>query len=311
MSKQEMPLQMSLYPISAVAELTGINPITLRAWERRYDLVKPNRSDSGRRLYSLADVQKIKAVKQYLDQGLPIRRAIAILEKDLELPAEIASASDVWQKYLQMLETAIKKFDEQALDEAYHEITSLHPIDMVTQNLILPLLEKLGDQWDTEEGRVAEEHFFSTYLRNKIGARFHNQSRLNNGKKVIIGGLPGDFHEFGLLLFALALLNRGMCVLVLGPNLPLSELLHVEKITQPAAIVLAGTYEADINPLIAKLRVFSTKVDVPVFIGGSIASKYEDTLKTSGVHPIGSDIRTGVNKLLNTLSPKSTEGNHP
>ena len=217
----------NFYPISVVAELTGIKAMTLRAWERRYEFVKPSRSETGHRLYSLSDVKKIQAIKELIDQGLPISVAADVVEKEEPYLISEKDIESVWQQYIQNIRQAIIDFDEQSLDNAYHEVTGLYPIDMVTENLILPLLKNLGEDWDIREGAVAEEHFFSSYLRNKLGARFHHQNRINQGDYIVVAGLPGDYHEFGLLLLSLALMNHGFRVIILGPNLPVTELQYV------------------------------------------------------------------------------------
>ena len=184
-----------LYPIRTVANITGVNPITLRAWERRYGLLKPLRTEKGHRLYTQADIDLINQVVELLHKGIAISQAKSYLSN--QTPEE--QIQGPWQGYQQRILQAIIRFDDQAMDNAYNEALSLHPIDMVTTWLVLPLLKTLGDRWANTEGSVAEEHFFSAYMRNKLGARFHHEASRAHGPRLIAACLPGEHHETGLL----------------------------------------------------------------------------------------------------------------
>lgn len=305
---QNTEITLNSYTISVVEKLTGIKPMTLRAWERRYSFLKPLRTDTGHRLYSFADVRKIKAIKKLLDNGFSVSRAANIVEKDESYLQEDEPIDNVWVTYITKIQQAVSEFNEQHLDDAYHEITSLYPIDLVTENLLVPLLNKLGEDWENREGSVAEEHFFSLYLRNKLGARFHHQNTQNQGRQLIVAGLPGDYHEFGLLLISLALMNHGFKVLILGPNLPTEELNYVLGKTKACAIVLSGSTEPDIQKLASEIVALTNQHNIPIFIGGSLANEHRSIFDSAGIYPVGTDLRTGIQQILNTLTP-TKQGN--
>jgi len=298
----------SLYPISTVAELTGIKTITLRAWERRYGFLNPCRSEKGRRLYSQKDVEKINAVKQLLNQGIAISHAVEKINTENSTDIENGEHEGVWQQYQHTILEAITNFDEKLLDDAYHDVTGLYPIDLVTQNLIIPLLYRLGEKWEAREGSIAEEHFFSAYLRNKLGARFHHQNRLNQGTPVIIAGLPGDNHEFGILLFALSMLNRKMRVLLLGPNLPLRELRYTLHKINASIVVLAGSHDIAIKKLIRELSELKQDCQISIAIGGQIAEKYSDEILNSGLHPLVGDLSSTIDEIENIITDTKNKG---
>ena len=132
---------------------------------------------------------------------------------------------------------------EDRLEEIYNHVLSLYPIGVVTRKLLTPLLNELGRRWESGRGGVAEEHFFAFYLRNKLGARYHHRTRSNGGPLLLIAGLPGEHHEFGLLLFSLAAHEAGYRIIPLGADMPLGELVAVARKKACSAIVLSGALE--------------------------------------------------------------------
>ena len=163
-----------LYTIGTVAKLTGVGAITLRAWERRYGLIRPVRKDSGHRLYTRDHIDQINRITALTQQGIRISQ----ISPDMlasDQAAETGGDQDFWREYLNKMVSAIISFDEDHLEEVYNEALSLYSIGMVTRNLLTPLLIELGLRWETEKGSIAEEHFFAFYLRNKLGARYHHR----------------------------------------------------------------------------------------------------------------------------------------
>ncbi|MDX1607227.1 MAG: MerR family transcriptional regulator, partial [Candidatus Competibacterales bacterium] len=232
----------SMVPIRTVSSLTGVNPVTLRAWERRYGLIQPTRTPKGHRLYSMADVERINQVVALLEGGMSIGQVQQVLDRhppeDAPRRRELEPADtiveqpryELWQSYQNRMLEAIQVFDEAALNETYNEILALYPIDVVTQRLIVPLLRELGLRW--EQGRetgVAEEHFFSVFLRNKLGARLHHYNRRREGPLLLAACLPGEQHDVGLLLFTLVALDWNYRIVMLGANTPLDELTRVAR----------------------------------------------------------------------------------
>ena len=194
-----------------------------------------------------------------------------VLETDKARPGparEPTTVFDPWLNYQDRLLQAIVAFDDGELSEVYHEVLSLYPVDIVTHRLIMPLLWELGERWAQGSGSIAEEHFFSVFLRNKLGARFHHLSRNRQGPKLLAACLPGEQHEVGLLLFALAALDRDYQVLLLGPNTPLLELPPVVERVAVQAIVLSGS--ADIAATVVEQ-------ELPIVPGGGDAGIHRRT----------------------------------
>lgn len=292
-----------LYTIGTVSKLTGVGAITLRAWERRYGLVKPVRKESGHRLYTRHHIDQINRITALTQQGLRISQITPeMLESETpESPGE-QHPNDIWKEYLNSMVAAIVSFDEDRLEEVYNTALSLYSIGTVTQKLLTPLLIELGLRWESGEGGVAEEHFFSFYLRNKLGARYHHRSRGNNGPVLLLAGLPGEHHELGLLLFALAAHETGYRVVPLGANMPLADLVAVSRQKKPAAIILAGAIEPSRRTLDEDLPKLVNKIGVPVTVGG-LSSVYAcDAIDKAGAVALGRDIDVGLQRISDLLS---------
>jgi len=288
-----------LYPIGTVAKLTGVGPITLRAWERRHGLIKPVRKDSGHRLYTRRHIDQINRITALTQQGIRISQISAdMLESDLAAGGDSA----VWQSYLDSMMAAIINFDETRLEEIYNDALSLYPIGLVTRNLLTPLLIELGLRWEEAESGIAEEHFFSFYLRNKLGARYHHRSRNNSGPLVLLAGLPGEYHEIGLLLFALAAHESGYRVIPLGANMPLGELAPVARAKSCSAILLSGAIEPSVQTLTKDLPSLVHEAGMPVLVGGLSSVYAHDDINRTGAVALGRDIDHGLRTLGAALS---------
>ena len=287
------------FPIRTVSEITGVNAVTLRAWERRYGLIKPSRTPKGHRIYSRQDIQLIQEILNRLAQGMSISQITrALLEQG---SSEVIEAATSWDQYARRMITAIAAFDEAALDVAYNDAMSLYPVDIVTIRLIMPLLRQLGERWQGRSGAIAEEHFFSVYLRNKLGARFHHQNLKNFGPKLIVACLPGEHHEFGVLLFALTANNRGFQIILLGADLPVAELIHVVAQTGSQAIVLAGSASLDCQALYQDIDHLTQQVSIPVYIGGEAASSCRQQIERASAIPLADDLAGSIDTINNTL----------
>ena len=292
-----------LYTIGTVSKLTGVGVITLRAWERRYELIEPIRKASGHRLYTHKHVEQINRITALTRQGMRLSQILPeMLEPDLAADDMDTSEADVWAKYIDSMIETIVEFDEEQLDEIYNEALSLYPIDLMTKKLLRPLLIELGLRWEKNRGSIAEEHFFAFYLRNKLGARFHHQSRRTTGPRLLLAGLPGEHHEIAILLFGLAAHERGYRLLTLGANMPLQELAAVAEQKQCDAIVLSGAVVPATKLLEEALTELVEQVDIPVFVGGRSSMLAFNEINATGADALGQDMIVGLERISKRLN---------
>ncbi len=289
---------MSQYPIRTISELTGVATTTLRAWERRYGLLKPERTAKGHRLYSSQDIELIKEIVRLLKNNHTISEAISIT-RNPGLIATVEADSDAhWSNYQQRILKAIESFNEQKLDKVYNEALSIYPVDMVTGQVVIPVLNTLGTNWQRREAGIAEEHFFSAFLRNKLGARLHHESQRSRGRKILVSCLPGEYHELGILLFCIAAMGHGYQILYLGTDLPPSQLPLVVQRTDVAAILISASNIEQFDSQLEKEIITMIKaLPVPVMFGGQLSASCAGTVSKQGAHYLGADHAQALDKM--------------
>jgi len=169
---------------------------------------------------------------------------------------------------------------------------------MVTQKVIIPVLQVLGERWQDRDTGVAEEHFFSAFLRNKLGARLHHESRRSRGNKILVACLPGEYHELGILLFCIAAIGHGYQILYLGTDMPPSQLLKVVERTDVAAVLLSGTrtglWEDEVD---IELKKNIRSMNIPFMFGGELSEVHKARLESLGAYVLGSDHVMAIERM--------------
>ncbi|WP_369959916.1 MerR family transcriptional regulator [Pseudomonas benzenivorans] len=231
-----------LLPIREVARLTGVNAVTLRAWERRYGLILPQRTAKGHRLYSAAHIARVQAILGWLERGVSVSQVKGLLQAQRSAPEENLSQWD--QKRAQLL-TAIGDLAERRLDDCFNGEMALYPPQTLCQQLLLPLLETLESRWHGQAGAELERVFFLSWLRSKLGARLYHNNRLHGGAPVLLINLSDRPMEPGLWLSAWLASGAGHAVEVFDWPVPAAELgLAVERI-RPCALLLYASQALD------------------------------------------------------------------
>jgi DNA-binding transcriptional MerR regulator/methylmalonyl-CoA mutase cobalamin-binding subunit len=257
------------YRIKRVAHLTGINPATLRAWERRYGLVAPDRTGSGYRLYTDEDVAMLSRIKVLVDEGLTIGEAISRVRRGTEpLPADAAGPS-VRDVRFRMLE-ALVSFDRRGALDAYQDVMRLPPERRV-EEVLLPVLRQVGELWEANECGVGEEHFASAFIREKLAGIIEDlDTGAARGPEAVCAGVPGEMHECGLLAATIHLATRGWRVVYLGPDVPVDEvrrILHQRKPALFCTSIVNTMPIADFRALMRSLRD-AAPAETEIVVGG-------------------------------------------
>jgi MerR family transcriptional regulator, light-induced transcriptional regulator len=289
-----------LFPIRIVSNLTGVNAVTLRAWERRHGLIKPVRTASGHRLYGREQIDVVHRILGLQKTGLPISQIARALRASQaqSTPPELGP----WRAHRDRLVAAVSRFDEEELDQVYSSALALYPIETVTDRLLLPVLRELGRRWQTGEGSVTEEHFFSVSVRDKLGARFHHRTRSNRGPRVLAACLPDEQHEIGLLMFSLAAHDRGLRIVLLAARTPIEELPAAARRGRCAAVVLSATLTPPAPLVGEQLPAMVAAAGVPVFVGGVASLRERDAIVAAGAEVLGTDIPAGVERIRTALA---------
>jgi DNA-binding transcriptional MerR regulator len=232
-----------LLRIGELARRVGVSPELLRAWERRYGLLDPARTDGGLRLYSAEDERRVRAMKMHLESGLSAAEAARLaLANDTPAPSEIAPR-DSLQNARTALRRALDGLDADTahvvLDRAFGAFT----LDTVLAEIILPYLHDLGDRWERGEASVAQEHFASNLIRGRLLALARGWER-GDGRAALLACASGEQHDLPLIMFGLALRERGWRIIFLGADTPASTVAETADQLAPALVVVSAVNAA-------------------------------------------------------------------
>lgn len=222
------------YRIHSVATLTGIPATTLRAWERRYQLVSPERTESGYRLYSDRDLSTLLQVKTLLAQGLKIGEAVLRVHPDAgESPADSLPAARA-----DMLDALIA-YDVAAAEAVAQRCEAVAPHRAIEQ-IYMPLMREVGEQWSCGKVNIAQEHLVSMFVRRRLIALLAaTETQAPEQREAVLVGAPGEAHELGLLAVAVHLAAVGMRVTYLGLDVPLNDLEKTLRQRRPALLCVS------------------------------------------------------------------------
>jgi DNA-binding transcriptional MerR regulator/methylmalonyl-CoA mutase cobalamin-binding subunit len=263
------------YQIKMVSEMLGIPKNTLIAWERRYRIVDPDRTDGGYRVYSDRDVAVLRRVQTLLDQGYKIGEACHIvLDEADRVPVEPVRPAATDLAALAAIKDQLKErllvFDRAGADRIGTRLVVV-PFEAVIDAVYFPLLREVGQAWEAGRVSVVQEHYITAYCREKLLVMLNAvQSGLTSSPEITCATPPGEHHELGLLALALRLALRGFRVVYLGTNVPTTDLAeHVNK-RRPAGLCLSMVHGREPAEILAYLRDLRMRVDpaVRVVVGG-------------------------------------------
>ena len=220
----------NIYNIKRVAKETGLTPITIRAWETRYNVVQPARTEGGHRLYTDEDVKILTWLQEQTQQkGLRIRQAVQLLRHhQRSLASHAAPPSSLASLQEAVYESLMEAHVEQA-ERLTNDGFSMYAFDHMLHQVLAPLLIRVGDEWEQGNISIAQEHMASEFVRQRLLKEYYSFP-INPALPKVIAACPsGERHELGLLLFSLFLRQKGMDVLYLGADTPaegLDKLIH-------------------------------------------------------------------------------------
>jgi DNA-binding transcriptional MerR regulator len=234
---------------------TGIKPVTLRAWERRYNLLTPMRMSNGYRLYSERDIQLLIWVQRKLDTGMSISQVAGQFQdarargfwpetiQNIVPEAPKLKPPRPARDYAEMLFGALIAHNESRANAILEEVKKYFDLLTIFQEVMAPSLELVGEAWYNGEIRIATEHMASSYLKGKLLNTMQNLPVVKEGALILVGCGPEEAHELAALMFAVLLRQAGYFVEYLGPDLPTDDLLDYSAIVRPKLIVLSVNQE--------------------------------------------------------------------
>lgn len=268
------------YNIKAVSKMLGIQAGTLRAWERRYNMIAPIRNESGHRLYTEEHIKILKWLITKVDKGFTISQAVNLLETNqasindqVELKTD-GEQVDYSEDLMEELLHALLKFDESKAHDLLNKAFSLYSVDKVVIEILGTLLVRIGDKWENGKITSAHEHFASSFLRSRIGMILHTLPVDGLLPKVIGVCGPEESHELGLLIFTLFLRRKGFEVIYLGASIAEGDIDIVLNEVKPEFLFLSCTLVRNVKKTLELVDELSLKFDnLQIGLGGKAFSK--------------------------------------
>ena len=293
----------ALFPIREVARLTGVNPVTLRAWERRYGLIQPTRTESGHRLYSGTDIDTVHRILDWIERGVAVSKVGKIIARD-ELRNAPAATSRVdteleWHQWQVQLRQAVGAFDDRQLDRLYGQIFAAYSTAVVFQDILMPLWQQLLRHHGSF-GQASEWLFFDNFLRARTAQRLQMVCA-GAAPRVLLSAIAGECRELELLVAGLLMSSEKLAVKVLGMGQPFDELTLICEKTRPHALVLFSN-RAPGSELPSKLNRLALTLDCPLLLAGDASDLAEPNLTGSPVGCLGNDARLMQRRLQQYLS---------
>jgi DNA-binding transcriptional MerR regulator/methylmalonyl-CoA mutase cobalamin-binding subunit len=236
-----------MFTIRRAAALTGVPEATLRAWERRYAVVVPRRTESGYRIYSESNIDTILAMQELLQAGWAPREAARQVRAGSAAQRRGQSGRQATRGAGERLLSAAARLDAMGVEAVLDDAFARGSFESVVDGWLMPALGEVGTAW--HEGRlgVAGEHLVSAAVHRRLAGAFQAASRREGAPHVLTGLASGCRHELGLLAFATALRRAGMDVTYLGVDLPTEHWLQALAARPVAAVVLTVPMSIDVE----------------------------------------------------------------
>lgn len=313
MDQEESLSHQPRHPIGVVSRRTGLKPDLIRAWERRYSAVEPERSPTRRRLYSDLDVERLLLLKEATREGRSIGQVASQSNQELEAliaedraalarrtaprdqreapsPAAFARPSEGDEDEAQTVATllegclaAIRRLDgtelELQLDRASLELSRV----ALVERLIAPLMQRIGALWQDGTLRPIHEHLASAVIRTFVGGLREAFPTSSSAPRAVFTTPSGHLHEMGALLAATTAASEGWNVTYLGPSLPAEEIAAATLRTSARVVALGLTYPPD-DPSVSEelLRLGRLLDGSRLVVGGRAIPSYSETLERLG-----------------------------
>ncbi len=315
------------YPVRLVASRTGLSPHVLRAWERRYGVVSPTRTEGGQRLYSDLDIERLIRLRRLTDRGHAIRRIaplslaeLARLDEETAaeqdraalLEGEAAGADEASQAQAGKVHEAIAaamrataRLDAVELQEVLERAAVTLGGPVFIDEVVAPALARIGHGWAEQRVSVAQEHMATAVFRRVLGWLFRVYEVREASPRLVVATPPSQVHELGALMVAVSAAAEGWSVTYLGADLPVTDLVTASRATAARAVAISAVYVPEREDLLAALRTIRAGLpeDVPLLVGGAAAPGIRSEATAAGAMVV--DTLAELRALLRRLATEA------
>jgi DNA-binding transcriptional MerR regulator len=294
--------------IGELSRRVGVSEHVLRAWENRYGLLRPERSEGGYRLYSEEDQHRVVRMQAYLAEGLaaaqaahaaiaeaePYSRASASIEPSG--PGEVDTVKAVPRADLaesvEALRQALDDLDEPAAQAVLDRLLADFTVESVLRDVVIPYLHELGERWEHGAVTIAQEHFASHVVRGRLSSLARGWGN-GRGPQALLACPPGEEHDLALLAFGIVLNRSGWRIGYLGANTPMQDTTQVTSQTRPSLVVMAASRPERFTAVLPELSALAALA--PLVLAGAGASA--ELAESVGARVLSGDPVTAAEQL--------------
>jgi MerR family transcriptional regulator, light-induced transcriptional regulator len=291
------------YTVNEVEERTGVPATTLRQWERRYGVPKPERTTSGYRLYSDDDVRDVRLIKAHVEDGVPASRAAEMTrQRSIQVEAGPRPLAALRHELVE----ALVDLDEARADRAMAEAHALYSVEDVVLDLLHHTMREMGERW--HEGRIATttEHYATAYVQGRL-RQVMAFSGQHAGPAVIVACAPLDQHDIAALMLAVMLRRSGFRVYYVGANTPVDDLVCMASELHPAAVLISASSVDAFQQLLQKRE--QLKGIAPVLgLGGHGFNADPRRAELLGGVYLADNVRDAVGRLHALVAQRQPQG---
>jgi DNA-binding transcriptional MerR regulator len=281
------------YRIHIAAEMSGVSEGLIRAWERRYGVLKPKRTPSGYRAYTDLDIEVLKRLKQLTSEGVSIAEAVKLLPdvrrkakeslEDAAAPRR-APKKDQVNAWRQAVLVAAERLDQQTVEQVLDEAMASLPPVAFFDDVLVPLQREVGERWHRGALTVAEEHLVTQAARQRVLTLLHQAPRRAK-RHVVAACFPTEDHELGLMGAALRFRHEGWRVTFLGARTPVEHLARVVRVVQPQLVALSAVGDDGASALKETLAsiVKALPEGTKIVVGGAAFDRHPEVVHALGV----------------------------
>lgn len=281
---------MNLHGIKAATSLTGLSGHVIRVWEKRYNAVTPQRTETNRRLYSDEDILRLQNLSQLLSKGYAIGQIAQLTDVELKAlwdsievaemknsPAESHEQSGL---LVQAAAAAIRNYDQDALNKIFDDASLALGYSGLLELVVIPLIQQVGDDWHRGLLTCAGEHAATSFIKDYLAHSVRTFSREENAPVLVVTTPAGQLHELGAFIGSCQARKSGWKIIYLGPSLPADEIARTASRVNAAAILLSIVYPLDDPDIEFELKRLRRQAppQIPILVGGTGVKTYHQVL---------------------------------